>query len=312
MKTYEYRQDEKIMPDGCIVALGYFDGVHNGHRHLIALAKSLAKSMNLPLAVFTFHSDGTLSKGGGFLYTTEEKLTLLENLGVDVTVVADFGSVSGICAEDFIRDTLIKDLSCQGAVCGFDFRFGKGAVKDADFLYKTLSALGKRCIIAEEETYLGEKISTTRIKKALLDGEIETATKLLGAPYFLCGKVMRGDGRGHSLGFPTLNTELQEGQSAVKHGVYRSAVCIDGLLYHAITNVGTCPTFTPRTAHAETYIIDFDGDLYGKKIRIYLLGYLREEKEFSSQEELIMQINVDKNRAIKENGELKWQVIGQN
>ena len=108
-----------------------------------------------------------------------------------------------------------------------------------------------------------------------------------------------------------MNTEFQKGQLVAKRGVYRSVVDIGGKLYNAITNIGTCPTFGEREVHAESYIIDFDGDLYSQKLRIFLLGYLRGEKKFSSQKELIMQINVDKNTAIRENGELKWQVIGQ-
>ena len=149
-------------------------------------------------------------------------------------------------------------------------------------------------------------------EELLSAGEVEAAREFLGMPYFIRSKVVRGNGVGHTLGFPTVNTDFENGKTLLKMGVYRTATEVDGKLYNSITNVGLCPTFKSRTLHAETFILDFSGDLYGKNIRIFFLGYLREEKQFDSPKELILQINVDKNRAIKENGELSWQEIGLN
>jgi len=203
-------------------------------------------------------------------------------------------------------------MNAHGAVYGFDFRFGKRARGDAKLLSDTLDRMNIPYTTAEEQKIDGEKISTSRIKSALREGDTERANALLCTPYFMTSTVKRGDGRGKSLGFPTVNTDFEDGQFVIKHGVYRTAIEVDGKLYSAITNVGTCPTFEERRTHAESYIFDFDGDLYGKKIQVFFLGYLREEKRFESEKELIMQINVDKNRAIKENGDLKWQATGLN
>ena len=310
MQIYEYKKGTPVSDEPLIVALGYFDGVHKGHRHLISLARALADSRGLPLAVFTFKKDESI-KENGFLYTTEQKLDILASLGVDIAIVADFKDIASTTPEDFINGCLIKDMCCVGAVCGFDFRFGRGAAADAQDLKRALHLQGRDCEIASEVQHEGKKISTTLVKEALLSARLDLANALLQTPYFIEGEVKRGDGRGHSLGFPTVNTEFHKGQLVAKRGVYRSVVDIGGKLYNAITNIGTCPTFGEREIHAESYIIDFDGDLYSQKLRIFLLGYLRGEKKFSSQKELIMQINVDKNTAIRENGELKWQVIGQ-
>ena len=307
MKIYEYTPGNKVGIGHAVIALGFFDGVHNGHRRLLGSARQLANERGIPLAVFTFHADDGF-KGDGTLYPSEEKLRILDSLGVDAVIVAKFTSVSGIPADEFVTSSLIGDMECAAAVAGFDFRFGSGAKGDAALLLKILGDHGRECIIESEHKINGEKISTTKIKELLSLGNVEEAHKFLGAPFRLQAKVEHGLGKGTSLGFPTVNTPT----SHLKRGVYRTATEISGVLYNSITNVGTCPTISERTLHAETYIIDYSGDLYGKEIRIFFLGYLREEKRFSSPEELIMQINVDKNRAIKENGDLKWQEIGPN
>ena len=139
---------------------------------------------------------------------------------------------------------------------------------------------------------------------------MEEASALLGAPYFLTGKVAHGDGRGKSLGLPTVNTDIPDEKLTPRVGVYRSAVVIGEKIYAGVTNVGTCPTFGERVPHAETYILDFDGDIYGEDIRIYLLEFLRDERHFDSADELILQIKLDINYTIKKNGEEKWQELG--
>jgi riboflavin kinase/FMN adenylyltransferase len=136
------------------------------------------------------------------------------------------------------------------------------------------------------------------------------AIALLGEPYFLTGIVSHGDGRGKALGLPTVNTDLPSEKLLPKKGVYRSAVCIGDRLFSGVTNIGTCPTFEERPTHAETYILDFSGDIYGKEIRVYLLEFIREEKHFKTPEELILQIKLDINYAIMRNGEQKWQELG--
>ena len=307
VKIYEYTPGEKVGIGRSVIALGFFDGVHKGHRCLLESARRLAKDKNYTFAVFTFHAEDGF-KGDGALYPNEEKLRLFDSLGVEAVIIAKFASVSGISADEFVKRALIVDMECRTAVAGYDFRFGKGALGDAELLTNILRDSGRECIIESEHKIKGEKISTTKIKELLSLGKVDEAREFLGAPFRLTARVEHGLGKGVSLGFPTVNTPTAH----LKKGVYRTATEISGALYNSITNIGTCPTISERALHAETYIIDYSGDLYGKEIRIFFLGYLREEKRFSSPEELIMQINVDKNRAIKENGDLKWQEIGPN
>ena len=310
MKIYEYAPGKSINTGDTVIALGLFDGVHKAHRELLSLAKREAKRNGLTFAVFTFGS-GEIKKTKS-IYSTEQKLDILESLGADAVILANFEDICNVTAQDFIESCLIGDMHCKIAAAGYDFRFGKGAEGDADLLSEVLSKHNRYAVIEEKQTWKDEKISSTRIKSLLSEGNIEEANLLLGSPYFLSTSVSHGDGRGHRLGFPTVNTEFPEETLIPRHGVYRTAIDIDGRLYSAITNVGTCPTFGDRTAHAESFILDFNGDLYGKNIRIFYLGFLRDEIRFSSEKELIMQINVDKNKVIKENGELTWQAIGLN
>lgn len=311
MKIYEYIPGRQIDTKATAIALGFFDGIHIAHRRLLERTREIAKAENLVFAVFTFPSEDNF-KGEEAIYSTEQKLSILESLGVEAVILASFKSVSEISAQSFVTDSLISDMRCRAAVAGYDFRFGKGAAGNAEQLASLLSSSGAKCVIEKEMKIDGEKISTTRIKALLKEGRVEEAKKILGAPFFIKSKVSHGLGLGKELGFPTVNTELTSGRVPLRRGVYRTAVEISGRLYSSVTNVGTCPTFEERTEHSETFIIDFSETVYEEEIRIFFLGFLRDEKRFLSKEELILQINVDKNRAIKENGDLTWQEIGLN
>ena len=309
MKIYNYTPGVSIKEETA-VALGYFDGVHEGHRRLLARAKQAAEKKGLVFCVFTFMSESGIKENSP-IYTNEEKLSLLESLGVEAVVVARFSEISTYSSEDFVKNCLYKDMGCRVAVAGFDFRYGKGRAGDASSLKAQLETLGAECIVEPEHTINGEKISSTKIKELLVAGEVDEARRYLGYPYHFSCEVERGRGVGKNLGFPTVNTKIDKNRIAPKRGVYRAAVEISGKLYTGITNIGTCPTFAERELHAETYIVGYSGDLYGKTVRIFLLGYLRDEQKFETPEQLIMQINIDKNRAINENGELTWQEIGR-
>ena len=295
-----------------VVALGFFDGVHEGHRVLLRNAKEEAERAGLPFSVYTFISENAPPKKGAALYSTEKKADIFEALGADEMIISDFSSVSEMSAEDFVRKTLASDLGCEVAVSGYDFRFGKGASADAEMLGKLLSECGGKALTVPEQKIDGERISTTKIKELLSSGECERANEMLGAPYSIDSVVTSGLGLGKKLGFPTVNSEFDGGVCHLKKGVYRTVTRTPCGIFSSLTNVGGCPTFEERAPHAETNIIDFDGNLYGEKIRIYFLSYLREEKKFKDQNELILQINIDKNRVIKEKGDIKWQEIGLN
>ena len=310
MKIYEYKPGTKIPAGDCAVAIGLFDGFHIAHRVLVKKTVEAAKKNGLSSGIFTFVSADNIKRGAKKIYSTEEKLKIAESLGIDFAVVADFSDIADITADEFVKGTLIGDVSAKIALAGFNFRFGKGAVGGADLLSKLMKDSGGEAIIFDEYTYEGVTVSSTHIREHISEGRMADATALLGEPYFLTGVVSHGDGRGRELGLPTVNTDIPKEKLIPKKGVYRSAVKIGKRLFSGVTNIGTCPTFEERPTHVETYILDFSGELYGEEIRVYLLEFLREEKHFESAEELILQIKLDINYTIKRNGEQKWQELG--
>ncbi len=306
----------------CIIALGFFDGVHLAHRRLLQAARAMADARGVPLCVFTFPSESPqIKQASRRIYPTEIKLSLLSACGVQRVILCPFEAVCDMTAETFVRQVLCRDLGCIGAVCGYNFRFAKGAYADAQALHTLLAAQGCDCHIEPPFCHAGDVLSATRIRAHLCAGAMEQAAELLGEPYRLCGTCEHGLGLGRRLGTPTVNLPLPHGVCIPPHGVYRCIACVDGICYHALTNIGTCPTFGEREAHAECFLLDFNGDLYGKTVTVYLLARLRDERAFSSAEELKMQILIDKNNTLEQNpsldewhpthGRLQWQENGQ-
>lgn len=304
MTVYEYGKNER--PCGKrVVALGFFDGVHLGHRAILSAARSRADKLNIPCSVFTFRSESESAKQStARLYSTEAKLELIESCGIDEVIVADFDEVRGISAEDFVTELLCGELGCVAAIAGRDFRFGHRAAGDITLLGELMTKAGGECIVADDVIMHKRKISTTEIKKLMKDGDVAEANEMLGAPYFLEATVEHGRGVGRTLGYPTVNCPLKDKQGLLKHGVYLSKIVTRGGSYPALTNVGVCPTFDARPEHAESFILDFDGDIYGERVRIILISYLRPEIKFDTPDKLIEQINNDikKAKEVFENG----------
>ena len=294
MRIIKYKgSTESLNERPLCCALGFFDGVHAGHRHLIEKCIATARSLGLCPAVFTFCAEAmNIKSNAPRLYTTEEKIEIFKELGVELTVLCDFDSVREITPEIFVCDVLISNLNCDVVITGEGFRFGKDAVGDTATLKRLMEKQGKRALIVDDLTQNGVKVSSTEVRRALKECRIKDAMALLGAPYFITGKVKRGRGVGHKYGFPTINTELQN-STVLQTGVYKSELKIDGVTYTGLTNIGTCPTFDEREIHAETMILGFSGDLYGRDIKIGLIDYIRGEKKFSSPEALRAQINDD-------------------
>ena len=312
MDIKSYRYPEKLNIGKCAVALGYFDGVHIGHRELISLLVREAKAEGLKSYILTFEDNlAKTKKTQSIIYNTEEKLRIFKSLGVDGVIVADFTSIAGLSPESFVHDVLIDSLGVELAISGYNFRFGKFAAADSSKLIELMENKGKRALVLSERRIDGHSLSATVIRELIRDKRLDEATKMLGAPYFIEGTVERGLGLGTGFGFPTVNIPIRE-TSPLAPGVYRTAVKIGDKLYTGVTNVGSCPTVKEREIHTETLIADFDGNLYGQNIRIYFLGYLREEKLFDSVDELREQIYFDKNRSIEENGDLTWLATGLN
>ena len=294
----------------CVLALGFFDGVHTAHRELLKIARKESKKRGLPFGVFTFPSAGGIKSGAPRIYTDTEKNKIFESLGVDFLVSCDFSSVSSLTPDEFTKRVLISDMKCKTAVAGFNFRFGKGASGDIETLSALMRENGGEAIICGELKMDGRTVSASFIRELISDGNMAGASALLGAPYSVFGRVERGNAVGSRLGFPTLNLPIENGRLLPRLGVYTSAVKVLGKVYPAVTNVGKCPTLGERKAHIETHLIGFRGDLYGCEAEVYLLSFLRPEIEFESEEALKTQINIDKERAIKEAGDLKWQELG--
>jgi riboflavin kinase/FMN adenylyltransferase len=310
MDVIEYKYGDAPSLGASVMALGFFDGVHIGHRRLLSKAKNEAERASLPLTVFTFKDNRDIKKNATRIYDEGAKLELMRRLGVDTVILADFPTLSGISAEEFVKNVLVGTLGARVAVAGYNFRFGKGALGDAALLSKLAEECGIDAVICDEVRYEGHAVSSTVIRKLLSDKKIPEANALLGSPYFISGRVMHGNGVGRGLGFPTVNTNIPTSSTVLPSGVYRTAVPYNGRIYSALTNVGVCPTFEARPIHAETFILDFEGDLYGEELSIYFLDFLREETAFPSVESLKMQILVDKNKVITENGDITWQELG--
>ncbi len=317
MNIIEYRNGGAYGKEMRVIALGFFDGVHLGHRKLLECARAETEKRGVKFSVFTFVSETFPQKNSTRVYSTERKLELLASLGADEAIIADIDDIRELSPEEFAERVLISELSAVCTVSGFDFRFGKGALGDSELLKRLLSAHGADSLTVPEVSLDGEKISTTKIKALLADGNTESANILLGEPYTLKGEVARGLGLGHRLGIPTVNCALDFDRCPLKRGVYRTAVRIDGTYHLGITNIGECPTFGRRELHSETNILDFEEELYGESVDILFLSYLREERAFENKDDLIEQIIRDRLRAILDNKEIKdgkfiWQAIGRN
>ena len=292
MQIVKYPDSAVSLPP-LAIALGFFDGAHVGHRQLIETMLTEAKRRGLKSAIFTFPSESVgLKSGVNRLYGTEEKLELLASFDTDYIILADFSSLASATPEEFVLEHLCHGLNCALAVAGYNFRFGTRASGDADDLSALMKGNGRECLIFPEKRLDGEVLSTTAVRAALRDGDCERATGMLGAPYFVLSTVVRGRGVGRAFGFPTLNT-AKESIIPLPRGVYATLVTVGGRTYVGVTNIGICPTFEPREEHLETMLLDFDGSVYGERVKISFLKRLRDESVFASPEKLKEQIDRD-------------------
>lgn len=297
MQTYTLTSLETRFPKTPrAVALGLFDGMHIGHRAVLAEVLDVE---GLTPAVFTFSDEQTLPKNAARLQTLSDRCDLIEKTGVDDLFLADFSAVGALSPAEFVKTVLKEQLHARLVSCGENFCFGNGGTGDVSLLKTLCEAEGIRVVVADTVLCDGEAVSSTRIRAALSDGDILTANRLLGHPFSLTGTVEHGFGRGEALGFPTANLALRDGFATPRYGVYLSAVELDGAVYSALTNVGVCPTFGQAAPTCETTVFDYSDDVYGKEFRVSLVRFLREERAFSTEEELKAQIEQDKKTAKK-------------
>lgn len=284
-------------PQDCAVCLGNFDGLHIGHRELIKRGVEIAKREGLKCAVLSFEVHPAVylsSKSPELLISFEEKERILSSMGVDYFVLSDFSSIRDMSCEDYVDKILIKRLSAAFVICGFNYSFGKRASGDAALLRELLKSKGVRTEIVDEVRLSGQRVSSTAIRELLKNGDCELAARLLGGSFCIDSPVTAGKRLGRTLGFPTANQRLDPVRLKPKKGVYASTVSYNGRVYAAISNLGERPTVEDNGQYnCESFILGFNGDIYGCKIRTELLKFIREEKKFSSTEELREQIEKD-------------------
>lgn len=278
-----------------LLCLGEFDSVHIGHREIIKTARqSLKQGQSLALLTFKNDASKITNKTSGLVYTLEERLLIFEKLGIDEVIYINFDKdFASITPEAFLNEILSK-RKVKGMFCGSDYKFGKGAKGDISFLKKVCSINEIPLFICDfllDEN--GNKVSSGSIKQKLIDGEVESANKLLGENFFLSGVVVEGRKVGRKLGFPTANLILPNSKVRFKSGVYACSVNLSGKTYRAITNFGTQPTFNEKNEVIECYIHGFNGDLYGKTLTIRFDSYIRDIVKFNTVEQLIQQLNDD-------------------
>lgn len=281
------------------VALGVFDGVHLGHRTVIDKAVELG-SGELRSVVFTFRQGSVTNKGSVRLLSDEDKTYRLAQRRVDLICSPDLGDVRDMPPEVFVRDILAARLNCRYTVCGEDFRFGKGAAGNAQLLRELGEKYGFEAVVLNKLALGGETVSSTVIKEHIARGEIVRANELLGYRFGYRLPVIHGRELGRTWDFPTINQLLPEGIVMPRYGVYCSRVKTGGKAYTGVTNIGVKPTVgTENAPLAETYIIGFGGDLYGKTVQVSLERFLRPEQRFESIEALRAQIARDTDEARK-------------
>ncbi len=276
------------------VALGYFDGLHIGHKAVISAAKEKAENGLCPaVLLFDEHPKKVISgKNVPFLLQKDIRERMLTENGVRPLYLS-FAHIKELSPEEFVSHILIEKLGAGAVSCGFNYRFGKNGRGDAKLLKEICEKNGIEVSIVSEVLLDGEEVNSTKIRKAVENGEIEKANKMLGFPFVFSSEIFTGDRRGRLLGAPTINQFLPEGLIIPSFGVYAAKVFFDGNEYIGVANVGSRPTFDGVSVRSETYIIGYSGNLYGKNVEVELYKFIRKEKKFPDADSLKAQIASD-------------------
>lgn len=295
-----YATDEKNYYDcNTGVGLGNFDGLHIGHMALINTLIRESKLNGLASVVYTFkkHPENILRKKliTPLLLTEQKKIELLGETALDFLYFDDFNEkFSRLSPEEFVKNVLVDRLRIKLAVAGYDYRFGFQGQGDIDFLKELGKKYNFKVIVIPAIKCDNEVISSTKIRQSVIKGSLETAYKLLGRHYSITAEVVSGRRIGNTIGFPTANIHPEGYLVLPQNGVYITKTLLDGKLYNSMTNVGFNPTFEEvKQITVETHIIDFNQDIYGKKIEVFFLKKIRDEKKFDSVQNLIDQIAKD-------------------
>ena len=286
-----------------VLTLGVFDGLHLGHQRIMHRVVERAKAVGAAATAITFdpHPRSVLHPESAppMLQTLDQRLANLEVLGIEQTIVIrfdrDFASQS---ADDFLRDIIHDRLQAKEVYLGKGFAFGRARGGNIDLLRRMSGDLGFVAYEVDEVQIRGQRISSSKIRELLAEGRINLARRMLGRPYGVEGVIIRGDRRGHTIGFPTANLHPHN-RVIPRFGVYATATLIDGIWRRSITNIGVRPTFGAESDPSiESYIFDFDGELYGDVLRVRFLHRIRDEKKFGGIDQLKAQIEKDSRRAL--------------
>lgn len=278
-----------------IYALGFFDGVHIGHAALLKECRRLAQLHGWKSGVVTFgdHPDTLVLHQTPVLINSprDRELLLREKFYMDTVVTLPFDEqLRAMPWEDFLR-MLLEQYGAAGFVCGDDFRFGFRGRGNARLLQQYCAERGIPCAVVPEQTLDGIRVSSTYIRSQIETGDMATAVRFLGHPHILRGTVVHGQALGRKLGIPTANLRLIPGMAVPRFGVYACRCIIDGAAYPAVTNVGTRPTVEGQSVTVEPWILDYEGDLYGREITLEFYYFIRPEKKFPDLEALKAEIH---------------------
>lgn len=301
MRVYRSRSELRDLKPATI-ALGNFDGIHKGHQTLIGACIETAKSLDLVSSVFTFsnHPSNVIAGKNVIknIITFDEKAHILEKMGIDCLFSFKFDQAIRTSTPDaFCRHLLFEALQMKEAFCGFNYHFGYKAQGDPDTLRRIGAELGYGVTVLPPVEIEGEVVSSTLIRKAVDEGDLDRYRCYTGRRYAMVGHVIEGRRFGRTLGFPTINLALDLSMALPPNGVYLTRTTVAGKRNDSITNVGQKPTVGLFAKNAETHIFDFDRDIYGKDVRVEFIELLREERTFSSIDQLTAQIEKDCNVA---------------
>jgi len=289
----------QVKPEPSCLTIGYFDGVHRGHRYLIGQALVAARRQDLRAVLLTFHPHPNIVLRGAesfYLTTREEKLALLSELDLDLIIIQPFTpGLARMRAGHFV-DLLVERVNIVDLWVGPDFALGYHREGDIPFLRQAGEKQGFSVNVVNRLTLEGMPVCSSCIREALRQGDVTLAARGLGRPYSLHGPVVVGAQRGRTIGFPTANVQVPAERALPARGVYAAWARLDETRHRSVVNIGTRPTFDNGQPTVEAYLLDFDRDIYGRRLTLDFVRRLRPERHFDSVEALIAQINQDVSR----------------
>jgi riboflavin kinase / FMN adenylyltransferase len=289
-----------------VITIGTFDGVHMGHRQIIDKLKQEAKAINGETVIVTFHPHprkvvSSTILGIRLINTLDEKIGLLESLGIDHLVVVPFtDAFANQQAEDYVEHFLVNKFRPHTIIIGYDHRFGKERKGDYLLLEKLAPVFNYQLKEIPKHVLDEISISSTKIREALLEGKIEIADKLLGYEFFFSGTVIHGDKLGRKLGYPTANLKITDEEKIIPgNGIYAVYANVGDVKLKGMMSIGFRPTVDGKKRVVEVNLFDFDKEIYGQPVKVFVKKYLREEVKFNSLEDLVKQIDKDKIESLK-------------